>query len=113
MIRTTGAEWKAFMADNVFWGDYCVEEELVMVNGVQVDVNEWDVKDADDNATIIVEDGYVYDQNDPDKSSELAAWFRKWKRQQSCEVIAIEVPKDKKAAVLAAVKAAGARVFKE
>lgn len=110
MIKTTGAEWKAFLHDDAYWGEWAFEEYVYIINGnvAGEDVNENSFADAD---IIKVDDGFAWDQaNGSDKSEPLATFFRRWRKQQTTEVMAVEVPKDRADAVREAIKAAGGKV---
>jgi hypothetical protein len=111
MIKTTGAEWKAFMNDSAHWGECCVEEEIITVNGREVDPYSFDVETVADTDNITVDGGYVTDQaKDATGEWTLPLFFNKWRKAQSTAYLAVEVPKDKADAVREAIKTAGGKV---
>jgi hypothetical protein len=111
MIKTTGAEWKAFNADNAYWAEFCVDDEVITVNGHAVDEYSFDVDTLADADKVTVDGGWVADQaRGSDKEFDLATFFRRWRKQQSTEFLSVEVPKEKAAAVRAAIVAAGGKV---
>lgn len=111
MIKTTGAEWKAFHADNAYWGEFYVEDEVVAVNGGQVDRCEFDVGSLSDSDRVTVDGGWVADQAaGSDKEYSLDTFFRRWRKQQTTDYLSVEVPKDKAEVVRAAIVAAGGKV---
>lgn len=111
MIKTTGAEWKAFNADNVYWAEFCVEEEVVAVNGFEVDPYSFEADTLADADKVTVDGGLVSDQADgSDKEYSLDTFFRRWRKQQTTEFLSVEVPKEKAQAVKAAIVAAGGKV---
>lgn len=111
MIKTTGAEWKAFHADKAYWGEFCVEDEVVTVNGAQVDEYSFDPDTLADADKVTVDGGWVADQaTGSDKEYSLDTFFRRWRKQQTTEYLSVEVSKDKAEAVRAAIKAAGGKV---
>lgn len=111
MIKTTGAEWKAFNADDAYWGKFYMEDEAVTVNGESVDENSFYAATLADADKVEVDGGWVVDQTPgSDKEYSLATFFKKWRKQKTTEFMAVEVPKEKSAAVRAAIVAAGGKV---
>ena len=111
MIKTTGAEWKAFNKDNAYWAEFCVEDEAISVNDQPVDEHSFDIDTLADADKVKVDGGWVADQADgSDKEYSLDTFFRRWRKQQTTEYLGVEVPKDKADAVRAAIAAAGGKV---
>lgn len=111
MIKTTGAEWKAFHNDNAYWGEFCVEDEAITVNGDSVDEYSFDVGTLKDADKVTVDGGWVSDQaRDSNKEYALEKFFRAWRKQQTTEFLSVEVSKEKADAVRAAIVAAGGKV---
>lgn len=111
MIKTTGAEWKAFNADNAYWGEFYVEDEAITVNGDPVDEYSFDVTTLADTDKVEIDGGWVADQaNGSDKEYSLDTFFRRWRKQQTTEFLSVEVSKDRADAVRAAIIAAGGKV---
>lgn len=111
MIKTTGAEWKAFNEDSSYWAEFCVEDEIVTVNGSRVDEHSSYVETLADADKMTVDGGWVADQADgSDNEYSLETFFRRWRKQQTTEYLSVEVPKEKADAVRTAIRAAGGKV---
>jgi len=111
MIKTTGAEWKAFNADNTYWGEFYMEDEVITVNGEPVDEYSFDVESLNDADKVTVDGGWVADQAaGSDKEYNLNTFFNRWRKQQTTEFLSVEVQKEKADAVRAAIVAAGGKV---
>lgn len=109
MIKTTGAEWKAFNADTTYWAEFCVEDEIVTVNGSRVDEYSDYIDALADADKVTVDGGWVADQGS-DKEYSLNTFFKRWRKQQTTEYLSVEVPKEKASVVRDAIKAAGGKV---
>lgn len=111
-IKTTGAEWRAFMADDDYWpiGTW-YEEETVFIDGDEApaDFDPSLEEDLPGEVAVRVEGGVVY-LRDGEQATSLDAFFRKWRKAQSTARFIVECPKDKLDAVKAAVEAAGGKV---
>lgn len=111
MIKTTGAEWKAFNADSTYWAEFYHEDEEITVNGDRVDPYSFDAETLTGPEKVIVDGGWVADQaKDSDKEYSLETFFKRWRKQQTTEYLSVEVPKEKAQAVKAAIVAAGGKV---
>jgi hypothetical protein len=111
MIKTTGAEWKAFHADNAYWAEFCVEDEVVTVNGATVDEYSFDTDSLAPGDKVTVDGGWVADQaTGSDKQYSLETFFRRWRKQQTTAYLSVEVSKEKVDAVRAAIIASGGKV---
>lgn len=111
MIKTTGAEWKAFNADTPYWAEFYVEDEIVTVNGSRVDEYSDYIEALADADKVTVDGGWVADQDkDSDDGYSLNTFFKRWRKQQTTEYLSVEVSKDKVEAVRAAITAAGGKV---
>jgi hypothetical protein len=111
VIKTTGAEIKAFWNDQTYWGECAVEEEVVTVNGKEIAEGEFDTRDLLDNDRVTIDGGFVWDQRDEfEFDCDLSTFFRRWRKQQTTAFLAVEVPKEKADAVRAAIVAAGGKV---
>jgi hypothetical protein len=110
VIKTTGAEWKAFLHDDAYWGEWAFEDQCYIVNGNSLGMDAHEDTFADTDA-VKVDGGYVWDQAEgSEKTSPLSAFFSKWRKQQTTEFLSVEVPKEKADAVRAAIVAAGGKV---
>jgi hypothetical protein len=109
VIKTTGAEWKAFMHDDPYWGEWAFDDYSYNVNGHEIGM-DFDEDTLTDTDAVKVDGGYVYDQEDMDKTDSLSAFFKRWRKQQTTDFLSVEVPKEKIEAVKAAIVAAGGKV---
>lgn len=110
MIKTTGAEWKAFLHDDAYWGEWAFDDYCYIINGHELEngVDEDTLSDLD---VVKVDGGYVFDQAPgSDKTGTLSAFFSKWRKQKTTEFLSVEVTKEKAEAVRAAIIAAGGKV---
>jgi hypothetical protein len=111
VIKTAGAEWRAFWNDQTYWGECAVEEEVITVNGEEIAEGEFDIDKVGDADLITVDGGYVFDQRlGVDKDWALQMFFSKWRKAQTTVYLAVEVHKDKADAVRKAIEAAGGKV---
>lgn len=111
MIKTTGAEWKAFNNDNAYWAEFYMEDEEIAVNGDPVDPYTFEADSLADTDKVTINGGWVADQaNGSDKAYNLDTFFSRWRKQQTTEYLSVEVPKEKADAVREAIKAAGGKV---
>ncbi|WP_257757335.1 hypothetical protein [Burkholderia glumae] len=111
MIKTTGAEWKAFNLDDKYWGEFCLDDEVITVNGERVDPYDFDPTKLADTDKVAIEGGWVADQaKNSTKEYSLATFFNRWRKTQTTEYLSVEVPKEKASAVRAAIIAAGGKV---
>ena len=108
MTRTTGIEWNRFYNDKDVWkGGTYHDDTVLLVDGQQVD----DFEDIPVNATVKIEAGYVViDGIDSEKAPSLESVFKAWRKRQNTCTICVECPKDKRDAVVAAIKKDGGRV---
>ncbi|MDE1138143.1 MAG: hypothetical protein PW999_00520 [Paraburkholderia tropica] len=111
MIKTTGAEWKAFNLADEYWGKFYLEDERIIVNGEDVDPYDYEPSKLADTDKVHVDGGCVIDQaKGSTKEYALNTFFNRWRKQQSTEFLSVEVPKEKADAVRAAIVAAGGKV---
>jgi hypothetical protein len=109
--KTTGAEFKRFYADEIYWpkddGNTWHEEETVLVNG---EVHENDYETIPDDALVTIEGGIVFgpkwDENEP--SFEL--YFKRWRKQQTTTTLVVEIDRSKEEYLRMAIKAGGGKV---
>lgn len=116
--KTTGAELRAFYNDDTYWlksgdgkSDDLWHEELVLeVNGVEqpddYSINE-DIKDEDQVKIVY---GHVLSTREGFADCSFEAFFKAWRKQQNTVYLSVTVPKEKLAAVRAAILAAGGSV---
>lgn len=104
-IKTTGAEWKRFIAEP--WpDDKYTDDTLLEVDGEEVD-GAYDDSRIPDGAVVKIVAGVIYDGDRYSRS--LVAEFQQWRRHQNTETFTVTVDKDKVAAVKAAIRAAGGK----
>lgn len=113
-IKTNGVDYKAFYNDAAYWGDgrYCIEDDLIIVDGVNFDTADKDPgSDIPDHAVVEIEDcGFIYDQTgSTDYRMSHQAFFKEWLKKASTRVIMVECDSKDLEKVMAAVKAAGGR----
>ncbi|WP_186215909.1 hypothetical protein [Burkholderia gladioli] len=111
MIKTNGAQWKSFMADEAYWGEFYFEEEVITLNGDVVDELTFDPKNLKDTDKLEIDGGYVMDQaNNSDKCYSLSYFFAKWKKKQNTVYMLVECAREKESAVREAIKKAGGKI---
>ncbi len=96
MIKTTGAEFKKFYNDKVYWknstwhtdGEFAVEGEYVD--------EDYDLNSFKDTDRITIYGGIVYfaEEEDESKSIEFEKYFRKWKKEQTEELVLVQIQKE-------------------
>jgi hypothetical protein len=93
--KTTGAEYKAFMAcaDPKFWPDGAYYDDAdVLVNGAPLGDDDR-VEDIDDGAEVRLSGGIVYlDPRDHDGPS-FETHFKRWRKAQTTTHLVVEVDK--------------------
>ncbi len=109
-IKAIGAEVKAFYSDPVFWPDgVWHEDEIIEINGVQVEEGEINLETVQDNCIITIVDGFVTNEQGKNLGS-FEGYFKKWRKLQNTVMLYVEVPKDKLYAVETAIKASGGKI---
>jgi hypothetical protein len=111
MIKTNGAEIRAFWNDQPYWGEFAVDDEVITVNGDEIQAGEFNPDKLADSDKVTIDGGYVWDQTPgSDKDGSLHLFFNKWRKAQTTVYLAVEVHKDKADAVREAIKSAGGRL---
>lgn len=107
MTRTTGLEWNRFYADKEVWkGDTYHDDTVLIVDGQQVD----DFENIPVNATVKIEAGYVVvDGINSENTPSMESVFKAWSKRQNTCTLCVECSRDKRDAVVAAIKKAGGR----
>ena len=108
MTRTTGFEWNKFYNDKGVWTDDTYHDDTVLlVDGKQVD----DFENIPVNATVKIEAGYVVvDGINSENTPSLESVFKAWRKRQNTCTLCVECSRDKRDAVVAAIKKAGGRM---
>ena len=108
--KTTGAEWSAFYDDKSSWPDGAWhEDEIVTVNGIEVDTSYFDASKLSPTAKVTVSGGIVFLASDATDGPTLEAHFKGWRKRQSTVFMTVEVSKVNAVKVQAAITAAGGK----
>lgn len=111
-IKTTGAEFKRFYNDDVYWppaDGIWHEDEILTVNGV-VQEDGVDTDAIPDEAEVKIEGGIVFGRDWDGNEPSFEAYFKRWRKKQNTASFLVECDLSILEAVKAAVKAAGGRV---
>lgn len=125
-IKISGAAFKDFYSDPAFWPQKLSaqvavgevfhawhEDETVLINGVQVE--DVDLESVLPDDVLTISGGVVWHDVRGTKAdvahSSLEAYIERWQKQQSTDVLVVEVPKDKRDEIVAALEALGAKVL--
>jgi hypothetical protein len=109
-IKTTGAEWNAFMGDDEYWSGGCWYDDAE----IEVDGQDWQETDKDEvpaTAKVVVDGGCVYLDEHGERSTSFASFFRKWRKAQTTAFLSVSCPKEREAEVRAAIEAAGGKAI--
>jgi len=113
-VQCTGAEIRAFFLDQKFW---CDEEgdEFTYYDDAEITVDGQPDDDLDhekvpDGAIVRVDGGSVSGRVVGPERPTLAAYLRRWLKDQNTTRVVFEISKDKLDALLAAAKGVGAKV---
>ena len=114
-VKTTGVEFKRFYADAEYWPegeDYVWHDEaLILVNGAEMESEEG-VDAIPDDAVVRIEGGLVFGPKWAGNEPTLETYFRRWRKQQSTVSFLVACDVSKRAAIEAAILAAGGRLVK-
>lgn len=93
-MKVEGALWKLFYNDEEYWKGFYHDDVLITFDNIEQE--EYDA--PEDDAVVRVESGYVYREADEFPPSRgditLESFFRKWKKNQTTELIIVTVDKD-------------------
>ena len=107
--KTTGAEFKAFYSDPLWWPEgIWHEDEEVTICGLEPP-DDFDLADVADAAILVISGGYVSDADSNDLGS-FEGYFRKWRKKQTTATFLVECDLAKVGYVKACVKTAGGKV---
>lgn len=109
-MKITGKELKLFFADDDFWGDACLEEEIISVDGKIMEETEF-IQSVPDNASVRIEEGIVIHSDDDLANIALLNFFKIWQKKQNRERLLVEVNKDKKDALIQIILANGGKII--
>lgn len=113
-VKMSGAEWKAFYTDKVFWGKNIVhDEEVITINGKSDESETYlDVQDTD---VVHVEGGYVYDYglmgDEYDPICSLETYIKRWRKAQKQTTLTITIDRASEKALREFVKTLGGKVL--
>ena len=111
-VKSNGSEFKRFYTDPIIWGkDAWHDDEIVMVNGVEWNFDQ-EIELVPDHAIVQVVSGVFYAAASDTDGADLSAVFRRWLKTQASVILVIDVPKEKKESMIAAVRAAGGDIVK-
>lgn len=105
-IKTTGAEWKAFM-DEPWPEDKAYDDETVFVDGMEFDCMTPHERIPDASAVLV--EGGVVDDGDGN-SRTLAAEFRAWRKRRDTVTMVVTCSKSAEELLRDAVRAAGGSI---
>ena len=109
MIKTTGAEFRAFYTDPAIWKEGVYHEDgIFLVGGEELDFSE-DLESVPPNVVMKIDGGVIFDG---DERLDFEKVFRKWKKARTVVVLAIEVKRADEDAMTEAVKRLGGRVLR-
>lgn len=109
-VKTTGAEWSAFYADESAWPDGAwQEDQIVTVDGIEIDNSNFDKSQLSPTARITVSGGIVFLNDDAKDGPTLEAHFKRWRRTQTTVFLTVEVSKADAKKVQAAITSAGGK----
>lgn len=103
-MKVKGALWKQFYNDEEFWGSRWHDDTLILFDGVEQE--EYD--NPADDAVVDVQAGDVYFEAEgfqlADRDTSLEAFYRRWLKIQTTEVLIVTVEKSQAASVKAEIK---------
>ena len=111
-MRMKGVEWNAFYNDEEVWKHNVWHDDLLItVDGYEVDDN---FEDVDPKATVTIESGVIYFQDDVDEesSASVESVIRKWRKNQKYKTICVEIPNEMFYAVCEQLKKDGCKIIK-
>lgn len=108
MIKTTGAEFKAFYSDKIAWPEGAWhEEETITVDG-KVD-DDYDIEKIADAAKVTIEGGIVFKNDQATNGPTMEFHFRAWRKRQNTATLSVTVDKAKEAQLRELLKEFGAK----
>lgn len=111
-MKMKGVEWNAFYNDPLIWErDVRHDNLLITVDGKEED-EEFD--NIDPKATVTIESGVIYFDEDPDEehSASVESVIRKWRRNRKFKTICVEVPNNILYVVCEQLKKVGCKIIK-
>ena len=110
MIKTTGAEFKAFYADKIAWPeDAWHEGETITVDGEVDDDYDFDIEQIADAAKVTIEGGIVFKDDKATDGPTMESYFRAWRKRQNTATLSVTVDKAKESQLRELLKEFGAK----
>jgi len=112
-VKMSGADFKAFVADDTIWPDSILgwlEDEEVTVNGKINDEDEaWDKCEPGDLIVIIAGSIRFLDRNKDD--IELTTLAKRWLKKNNTVTLLVEVTRDNEDGLRSRIKLEGGKVL--
>lgn len=109
-MRLKGVEWNAFYADPEVWlEDVWHDDVILSINGEELEDDKID--NVNPKATVTIESGVVYYDENGEKSESLESVIRKWRKSQKIKTICAEIPKDQFDSVCEYLKKLGCKII--
>jgi hypothetical protein len=113
-IKISGADFKRFYNDPAIWGgeksDTYLDDDHVTINGKEFPEDADIIDIIKDDDVLVVSSGYLANPQSGVPEDYVAA-IRWWLRRQKLRTMVVEYEESKREQVLAALKAAGAKVL--
>ena len=110
MIKTTGAEFKAFYADKIAWPeDAWHEGETITVDGEVDDDYDFEIEQIADAAKVTIEGGIVFKNDQATDGPTMESHFRAWRKRQNTATLSVTVDKAKESQLRELLKEFGAK----
>ncbi len=111
MIKTTGAEFKAFYSDKTAWPDGSWhEDDGITVDGVNAYDEDMDLTKVHDSSKITIEGGIVFKNDQATDGPTMESHFRAWRKRQNTATLSVSVDKAKEAQLRELLKEFGAKI---
>ena len=104
MIKTTGKEFKAFMADEGYWPEGWFMDDIEVTFDGSPDDSSTQYEDLLDTCEVAIVSGSIYKGDYGGDVISLESFFKKWKKLQTVEYVTVEIPKGKSDELKAFVK---------
>jgi hypothetical protein len=110
-VKTTGAEFKRFYADDTIWpDDVWHEDEVVIAAGEEWSLTGEPYENIPDAAIVRIDGGGIFGLPD-DKEVSFEGYFKAWRKRQATVSFLVECDKAKLDELKAMIKTAGARAL--
>ena len=113
MVKVSGAEWKAFMNDEAYWGKdtYFDDAEFTLNGEVKPDDLDFDTTQIANTDILEVVNGGIYSESKPEHNNKsLESMFRRWRKLQTHTSFVVTCKKDHVEAIKRSVKLLGGKV---